>query len=116
MDKTGKIVGMVSIALMALLVIGSVVALRAGSSDQTAVAATCTDSDGGQNVELKGLVTYDPFTAYTGSKNVTVERIDTCVDSMHLKEYYCSSGRPAYKEYDCSGIHATCVNGECQVY
>ncbi len=63
-------------------------------------SATCTDSDGGKNYEVKGSVT-DQYGTYT----------DTCLDPIKLVEYYCSSTGTAAKEvYVCP---YGCKDGAC---
>jgi hypothetical protein len=75
--------------------------------------STCTDSDGGKNYYVKGMI--------HGYLNRTVpyNYTDACVNMWLLKEQYCNLNKPASLYYDCSRpMNCTancsyCKNGAC---
>ncbi len=79
--------------------------------DGACVARTigCIDSDGGQNVDVKGNATADDV----GRLNPTVS-VDSCFNSTHVKEAFCTSSTSTFtssKKIACpSGV---CQNGAC---
>lgn len=64
------------------------------------VRSTCTDTDSGQNIYVKGNCTKG--TSYT----------DSCVSSSTLAEYYCSSNRCKSVQISCPSGYS-CSNGAC---
>ena len=80
---------------------------ESGRSDQglydlggtTPVSATCTDSDGGLNYYVKGVLSVGDNT-YS----------DVCADSNFVKEYFCDNPPSYYDNYYCPN---GCLNGAC---
>jgi len=65
----------------------------------------CTDTDGGRNYEVRGIVK-------SGGGSAT----DNCIDTTRLNEWYCSglfSKSPSLEVKDCSTIGGFCKDGVC---
>jgi hypothetical protein len=62
----------------------------------------CDDEDGGQNYAVTGAISLGEETF-----------MDSCVDSIKLKEYYCSNNRIAYLNYSCTIEGKTCRDNAC---
>ncbi len=61
---------------------------------------TCTDSDGGKTYSIKGTLNAGP----------TIDGTDYCIDSVKLREYYCTDNGLDLEYYDCPN---GCQNGAC---
>ena len=75
--------------------------------------STCSDSDGGFNILVKGNVT-GILSNQTG--NQTYFYSDYCYSgnaSAILKEYICFTNAPVGVNFNCSQINYTCLNGRC---
>jgi hypothetical protein len=75
----------------------------------------CTDSDGGNNVYLKGYVTLNsinyPDTCYTYATSTSTLNTNSCTGSnCYISEYYCQNNQVAYNNQACSN---GCSNGAC---
>ncbi len=70
---------------------------------QGLVAKSCTDSDGGKDVLIRGTTIQD----YIGQQ--PDEYIDTCISTSVVKEYYCLGTIAKSQDMGKSGHH--CVNG-----
>jgi len=75
----------------------------------------CTDSDGGINVEEKGVVRYKDKVltdkcVFKGEVNLDDKKILPRTQGPVLLEYYCSNDAPARKVYECLN---GCLEGAC---
>lgn len=80
---------------------------KAAQQPPTILPVTCTDSDGGWNLGLKG-------TCRDG--NSTINWTDNCFtqgNTTFLREYYCMNGYCNSTPYNCGALGARCVNGAC---
>ncbi len=82
-------------------------------STTTTIPNSCSDTDGGWNVNLKGTVS-----GYYGGSPYSLS--DFCLPSnttvTMLNEYYCSGGRYYSGTWNCANVNATttaCVDGAC---
>lgn len=94
------------IIIIILLIVGYFVyvSLTGGANAGTGLAslkASCTDSDGGQNYEVKGVVS-------KGANSNT----DICSAVTVLKEYFCSGNSIKSISYTCPSDYK-CSNGAC---
>ena len=64
------------------------------------LSPTCTETDGGYNIDLKGTLTYGTTTI-----------VESCSDSKTVVEVYCTSAGYERELYDCSP--GVCQNGMC---
>ena len=69
------------------------------------IQSTCTESDNGFNVYLKGVTT---FTNQSGLNKVE----DYCIDARTLQEYYCNQNQMSYLSRTC--YEGACLNGICK--
>jgi hypothetical protein len=69
---------------------------------------SCTDTDGGSVVTVKGTVS-----GY--QNNVPFSYDDTCLNNITLAELYCSSSKkPLNFTYNCNtNMTSICLNGAC---
>jgi len=67
---------------------------------------SCSDTDGGWNVNLKGTV----YGFYNG---LNYSYTDFCTANKTLTEYYCSGGLSNSDTLDCTLNTSYCVNGAC---
>jgi hypothetical protein len=68
---------------------------------------SCSDTDGGFYIFVQGTVSGD-------SGGEPYSYTDYCVDSLILKEYYCSGASPTSWDISCeSNSSTTCLNGAC---
>jgi hypothetical protein len=74
---------------------------NAGNEPAPVSPPSCSDSDAGQNISVKGSVSFN-----------NTDYPDACKDNGTAIEYYCESGVPASSELPCpSGT--TCLSGAC---
>ena len=67
------------------------------------IKQSCADSDGGKNIDVKGIIT---VVDENGDDNT---HADSCVAGL-LIEYYCEDNKPLNQNFRCSG---KCLNGAC---
>lgn len=84
-----------------VVVISAVVLVLFASN--SVFAATCTDTDGGINIALRGTVT-------AGGKSST----DTCVNGVKIREYYCTAKNTSTFTTPYCPSGQSCVNGACK--
>lgn len=106
------IVVIVIAALLIVLAATGVIDNLTGKAVQ--IERTCTDSDGGDNKDVKGTVT-QIITSSVDNYKKTNEFTDKCIDGdIKIKEYYCSGygaeGKVESKTMYCDDI---CVDGVC---
>jgi hypothetical protein len=70
-----------------------------------AITATCTDSDKGNNLAIKGTVTG------TDSSGKSYSYSDSCLTPTLVKEYYCQTNKYNENNYNCTN---GCENGACK--
>ena len=73
-----------------------------GKPDRSEEPSTCTDSDGGKNLRVKG-VTQDLTTTYT----------DECYTTSKVLEGKCTKGKVDYLIAKCTGQTPVCFDGAC---
>lgn len=84
---------------------------KAASQNQNVILpVSCTDSDGGWNLGLKGTCNDGNATNYTDS--CYTQNINGS-NKTFLKEYFCMSGRCSSSPYSCEVLGKKCVNGAC---
>ena len=71
------------------------------------IARTCTDSDGGKNVYVKGTTT-----EMDSNGNILDKSTDRCKDALNVWEYYCAGGTLAIKSIICPSGYR-CSDGRC---
>lgn len=73
---------------------------------------TCSDSDGGINLDSKGTVTDEELCSSPTQTSCPVSTYtDYCIDNTHIREYYCSGNDYAYEDlYVGNGY--LCTNGK----
>jgi hypothetical protein len=71
---------------------------------------TCTDTDGGRNIDLEGKVELKIGL-------VISEHIDKCLSGTRLREYYCMNNEQILEDIDCPAwmrcVTAACKEDQC---
>ncbi|VVC04524.1 Uncharacterised protein [Candidatus Bilamarchaeum dharawalense] len=73
-----------------------------GACILSGVPPSCTDSDGGNDIYVKGHLVTESTEVY-----------DSCVDSSTILEYWCTGTSETHNTYSC-GSGYTCVDGACK--
>ena len=79
---------------------------KAAQQPTTILPVSCTDSDGGWNLQVKGTCS---------DSNSTFN--DSCFmqgSTTFLREYYCMSGICQSTPYNCAALGSHCIDGACQ--
>lgn len=92
-------------SLMAVFLALFIYGCGGGSYSYTPPVATCSDTDGGNVIDVAGVVTVT-------TNGVTTTYTDTCAAADRIGEYYCTSGNiSGYSGQYCPS--GRCVNGAC---
>ena len=99
MEKSTKII----IAVLVVIVLAIGVYAIAGGSSVLGSPAVCSDSDGGKNPDVYGIVTFGAY-----------KLKDVCSGTTSVKENYCKNNNTSYgyEAIKCSA-GKTCSNGAC---
>jgi hypothetical protein len=108
MEKTKRlyfgVLGVLVIAVLAImLVFGTGLTNMAGEA--LGSPEKCTDSDGGNNIDVSGTVTY-----YAQGKSEPTTLRDKCNDSKFVYEYTCKGTKVAGQRIGCGYM---CQSGRC---
>jgi hypothetical protein len=110
MNKKGSI-ALVILGIIAVIALVGMILLFTGKITGNAAIPPCTDSDGGLNYPVRGIVTV------VGDYGVPVKFIDQCERAMSgvakvygLSENYCAGSKRNFAYYTCP---RGCLNGAC---
>ncbi len=89
------------VIILILVIVGLIYIIPKFSG--SAISIPCVDSDGGKVYTVQGTV----------QKGVSVKVTDYCIDSIQLREHYCSDNQFKAMEVDYYDCPNGCVNGAC---